>query len=146
MVRSRRPICCRLVSGAWSMLGPASAVSRSSPGAILTPLVQATLSEQGGAAALANRAPLGRLGHPDEIAAATLWMCSSAASFVTATDLLVDGGIDAFAAFADPYAPVSPPPPSAFISPPPPQRSSGFPGPSAAFKHLAPLAPGRLSV
>jgi NAD(P)-dependent dehydrogenase (short-subunit alcohol dehydrogenase family) len=88
-----------------------------SPGAILTPLVQATLSEQGGAAALANRAPLGRLGHPDEIAAATLWMCSSAASFVTATDLLVDGGIDAFAAFADPYAPVSPPPPSAFIPP-----------------------------
>jgi len=74
-----------------------------SPGAILTPMVRATLSEQGGAAALANRAPMGRIGDPDEIAAATLWMCSSAASYVTATDLLVDGGIDALAAFAEPW-------------------------------------------
>lgn len=74
-----------------------------SPGAILTPMVQATLDAQGGAAALANRAPVGRIGQPEEIAAATLWMCSSAASFVTATDLLVDGGIDALAAFADPW-------------------------------------------
>lgn len=74
-----------------------------SPGAILTPMVRATLSEQGGAAALANRAPVGRIGDPDEIAAATLWMCSAAASYVTATDLLVDGGIDALGAFAEPW-------------------------------------------
>ncbi len=74
-----------------------------SPGAIMTPMIRATLDEQGGEDELANRAPMGRIGSPDEIAAATLWMCSSAASFVTATDLLVDGGIDAFAAFADPY-------------------------------------------
>ena len=74
-----------------------------SPGAVMTPMIRATLAEQGGAAALANRTPLGRIGNPEEIAAATLWMCSPAASFVTATDLLVDGGIDALAAFADPW-------------------------------------------
>ncbi len=74
-----------------------------SPGAVLTPMVEATLKEQGGAAKLANRHPLGRIGRPDEIASAVLWISSSAASFVTATDLEVDGGLGAFGSFADPY-------------------------------------------
>lgn len=38
---------------------------------------------------------IGRLGQPDEIAAAVLWLCSSAASFVVATALPVDGGFTA---------------------------------------------------
>ncbi len=74
-----------------------------SPGAINTPMVQATLREQGGAAEIANRHPLGRIGEPAEVAAAVLWLSSAAASFVTATDLEVDGGLGAFGAFADPY-------------------------------------------
>ncbi len=74
-----------------------------SPGAINTPMVQATLREQGGAAEVANRHPLGRIGKPEEVATAVLWLSSSDASFVTATDLEVDGGLGAFAAFADPY-------------------------------------------
>ena len=36
--------------------------------------------------------PLGRLGLPDEIAAAILWLCSDAASFVVGHALAVDGG------------------------------------------------------
>ncbi len=74
-----------------------------SPGAIETPLVIASLAAQGGAQALANRHPLGRIGKPHEIATAVLWMASDEASFVTGTDLAVDGGLDAFGAFADPY-------------------------------------------
>lgn len=74
-----------------------------SPGAIDTPLVRASLAAQGGAEELANRHPLGRIGQPDEIAAAVLWLSSSDASFVTATDLQVDGGLGALGAFADPY-------------------------------------------
>lgn len=74
-----------------------------SPGAIATPLLIASLAAQGGEASLANRHPLGRLGTPTEIASAVLWLTSPAASFVTATDLQVDGGLGAFAAFADPY-------------------------------------------
>ena len=74
-----------------------------SPGAIDTPLVRASLADQGGEAALANRHPLGRIGRVEEVAAAVLWLASSDASFITATDLAVDGGLDAFGAFADPY-------------------------------------------
>ena len=36
--------------------------------------------------------PVGRIGHPDEIATAIEWLCSPDASFITGTDLLVDGG------------------------------------------------------
>jgi NAD(P)-dependent dehydrogenase (short-subunit alcohol dehydrogenase family) len=80
-----------------------------SPGAIDTPLVRASLAKQGGGAALANRHPLGRIGRPEEVARAVVWLCSDDASFVTATDLEVDGGLGAFGAFAEPYPmPVAP--------------------------------------
>lgn len=75
-----------------------------SPGAIDTPLVRASLAAQGGARELANRHPLGRIGRPEEIAAAVLWLSSAEASFVTGTDLQVDGGLGALGAFAEPYA------------------------------------------
>jgi 3-oxoacyl-[acyl-carrier protein] reductase len=74
-----------------------------SPGAIDTPMVRASLAAQGGAAQLANRHPIGRLGRPEEVARAVLWLASDDASFVTATDLSVDGGLNALGAFADPY-------------------------------------------
>lgn len=74
-----------------------------SPGTIDTPMVRATLDAQGGEVRLANRHPLGRIGKPKEVAQAVVWMASSEASFVTGTDLEVDGGLGAFAAFADPY-------------------------------------------
>jgi NAD(P)-dependent dehydrogenase (short-subunit alcohol dehydrogenase family) len=40
----------------------------------------------------ASRRPLGRLGKPDEIARAALYLASDASAFVTGTVLVVDGG------------------------------------------------------
>jgi NAD(P)-dependent dehydrogenase (short-subunit alcohol dehydrogenase family) len=40
----------------------------------------------------AARRPLGRVGKPDEIAQAVLYLASDASSFVTGTALVIDGG------------------------------------------------------
>lgn len=39
--------------------------------------------------------PMGRIGEPQEIAQAVLWLASDAASFVTGHMLAVDGGLTA---------------------------------------------------
>lgn len=39
--------------------------------------------------------PIGRIGTPEEVADAVVWLCSDAASFVTGHCMVIDGGITA---------------------------------------------------
>ena len=63
------------------------------PGIIKTPMIdRATGKQKEVEQHYAEMEPVGRLGQPEEVAQAVLWLCSEAASFVTGQALAVDGG------------------------------------------------------
>jgi 3alpha(or 20beta)-hydroxysteroid dehydrogenase len=63
------------------------------PGAIRTPMVTRYLQmDPALEAVFAASHPIGRIGEADEVAKAILFLASEAASFITGTDLPVDGG------------------------------------------------------
>ncbi len=63
-----------------------------SPGATDTNMVRNEMNEGAGAMRIVETAAIKRLAQPDELAAVMVFLASPAASFVTATDVLVDGG------------------------------------------------------
>ena len=63
------------------------------PGYIRTPaLERSSVRDPDLVAGAVDRHPIGRLGEPDEIAGAVVWLCSDAASFVIGQVMSVDGG------------------------------------------------------
>ncbi len=62
------------------------------PGNINTPMVETGLNDPQFKAQMLARHPIGRIGNPEEVAQAVVWLCSDAASFVTGHAMAVDGG------------------------------------------------------
>jgi NAD(P)-dependent dehydrogenase (short-subunit alcohol dehydrogenase family) len=63
------------------------------PGIIDTAMMQRFTGDTAeGRARVIAQEPVGRMGRPEEIAAAVLWLCSDGASFTTGHALVVDGG------------------------------------------------------
>jgi len=64
------------------------------PGFIETPMLERAglTTNKDVRAAIEGLHPIGRLGRPEEVAEAVLWLCSPRASFITGHPLFVDGG------------------------------------------------------
>ncbi len=63
------------------------------PGWIRTPPVQSMIDTDPQAEGrMLMHQPIGRLGTPEEVAEAVVWLCSDAASFMVGTSMPVDGG------------------------------------------------------
>jgi NAD(P)-dependent dehydrogenase (short-subunit alcohol dehydrogenase family) len=63
-----------------------------SPGPIDTPLLNQTFADPDQMKALVSTVTMGRLGRPEEIAKAVVFLASDDASFITGAELFVDGG------------------------------------------------------
>ncbi|WP_433386891.1 SDR family NAD(P)-dependent oxidoreductase [Micromonospora sp. KLBMP9576] len=65
------------------------------PGSTDTPMLHELYPDAAQLQARADRAPLGRIGQPEEAAAAAVWLASPWSSYVTGQALAIDGGVTA---------------------------------------------------
>ena len=70
------------------------------PGAIRTPINTAAWNTPEAYASLMTLVPYKRIGEPDDIAQAAVWLASDAADYVTGTTMFVDGGMTLYPGFA----------------------------------------------
>src|SRR5205823_8985383 len=87
----------KLVTGVQTCALPISKVRVNCvcPGVIETPMTAPLLADAAWRESAVRRHPLGRVGQPEEIAAAILYLASDEAAFVTGVALPVDGGYTA---------------------------------------------------
>lgn len=69
------------------------------PGAIVTPINRFVLDDAEARHAVESEIPWGRLGKPEEIAAAIAWLASDQASYITGTTIVIDGGMSLYPKF-----------------------------------------------
>lgn len=67
-------------------------VNAVSPTAIRTPMTKGLMEDPEALARLVSRIPMGRIGEPEDVAGAVVFLASPAANFITGINLLVDGG------------------------------------------------------
>jgi glucose 1-dehydrogenase len=75
-------------------------VNSIAPGAVRTPINAAAWSTPEAYAALMTLVPYGRIGEPEDVARAAVWLASDESDYVTGTSLLVDGGMALYPGFA----------------------------------------------
>jgi NAD(P)-dependent dehydrogenase (short-subunit alcohol dehydrogenase family) len=81
--RKRPPVRCNSVHPAFIAGEMVEAIVRTRP------------DQQRARAKLADQIPLKRLGQPQEVADAVVWLLSEASSFTTGSEILIDGGLTA---------------------------------------------------
>jgi glucose 1-dehydrogenase len=86
-------------TAARELAGSGIRVLNIAPGAIVTPINKSVLDDPEARHAVEEEIPLGRMGNPNEIAAAVAWLASSEASYLTGTTIVVDGGMSLYPKF-----------------------------------------------
>jgi glucose 1-dehydrogenase len=76
-------------------------VNAIAPGAIRTPINTAAWQTPEAYTALMKLVPYGRIGEPEDIARAAVWLASDDSDYVVGTTLFVDGGMTLYPGFAD---------------------------------------------
>jgi Dehydrogenases with different specificities (related to short-chain alcohol dehydrogenases) len=76
-------------------------VNSIAPGAIRTPINRVAWETEAALTKLLDLIPYGRIGEPDDVARAAVWLASDDADYVTGTTLFVDGGMCLYPGFAD---------------------------------------------
>ena len=72
-----------------------------SPGAIRTAINREAWQTPGAARKLLGLIPYGRIGDPDDVARAAVWLASDESDYTTGTILYVDGGMTLYPAFRE---------------------------------------------
>jgi len=93
-VAAKHGVIGLIKTGSLEYAGQGIRVNAVLPGAIETPMLKASLERNGRDPAEAAGAfsLFGRLGKPEEVAEASAWLCSDAASYVTGHSLAVEAG------------------------------------------------------
>jgi glucose 1-dehydrogenase len=76
-------------------------VNSISPGAIRTPINRIAWDTEEALGKLLTLIPYGRIGEPEDVANAAVWLASDAADYVTGATLFVDGGMTLYPGFED---------------------------------------------
>jgi glucose 1-dehydrogenase len=76
-------------------------VNSIAPGAIRTPINRTAWETEAALAKLLDLIPYGRIGEPDDVSKAAVWLASDDSDYVTGTTLFVDGGMCLYPGFAD---------------------------------------------
>jgi len=84
---------------ARELAGDGVRVVQVAPGAIATPINETMMADEDQRGEVLAQIPLGRIGDPDEIAAAIAWVAGPQAAYVTGTTLFVDGGMTTYPRF-----------------------------------------------
>jgi glucose 1-dehydrogenase len=76
-------------------------VNSIAPGAIRTPINEEAWSTEEALGQLLKLIPYGRIGEPEDVAKAAVWLASDESDYVTGTTLFVDGGMTLYPGFED---------------------------------------------
>lgn len=84
---------------ALELAGKKVRVNNVAPGAIATPINEAWLKDPAKLKQVLELIPSRRIGAPEEVAAAVIYLASDEAAYVTGTTLLIDGGMALYSSF-----------------------------------------------